>query len=296
MKKYLCFDIGGTSIKYAVLNENYEFYSKGKVNTPLYLPEFLAAAEDIYTKEKNKHEEISAIAVSVPGKVKYGHILEGGCVSYLKDFDLKKHFYDYCGLEVTIENDGICAALAELESGVLKNCKDAVLAVFGTGIAGAVIMDGKVRRGINNSCGEFSYIIMGAGFENEETLWSSDNGDYNLRYLVSEIKKLPMESLDGEKIFEMANKGDESVNIVIENYTRLIARNLYNLQAVLDVEKIALGGGISSQKLFIDGIKNAITEYSDMLGPAVAIPQIEACKYKGEANIVGALAACLNNY
>lgn len=305
MSKYLCIDIGGTAIKYGVLNDKYSVLSKGEINTPQYESEFLTCIEGIYNEQRNKNIELNGIAISTTGKVNDNIIITGGNVPYIASNSIgstdtiDSHYWisklrQYSSLPVTVENDGICAALAELHSGVLKNCKDAITVVFGTGIAGGIILDGKVRRGFNNACGEFSFIIMGAGFYNDETLWSADIGDFHLRKLVSEIKNIQIEKLDGRKIFEMANSGDREVKIVIENYTRLIARNLFNLQAVLDVEKIAIGGGISSQKLFIDGIISGIQNYASMIDSPVEIPKIVRCKYTSDANLVGALVKHLH--
>ena len=48
---------------------------------------------------------------------------------------------------VSIENDGKCAALAELWLGSVKDAKDSVVMVLGSGIAGGIIMEGKLQRG-----------------------------------------------------------------------------------------------------------------------------------------------------
>lgn len=289
-------DIGGTSIKYAVIDEKYKICTKDSVNTPPCREEFLQCMEKVYT-ELLKTYTISGITFSVPGRVDVSanRIQSAGCVQYLKDFALADYMREFTGVEVRIENDAVCAAMAELECGSLKGCKDALVIVFGTGIGAALIIDGKIRRGVHNACAELSFIIMGAGFYNEETLWSADNGDYYLRQLVSEIKHIPVEQVDGRKIFEMAEGGDEEVNIIIQNYTRLIARNIFNLQAVLDVEKIAIGGGISAQPLFVKGIREGIADYFSMVDSPVVMPDIAGCDFAGDANLVGALVNLLKN-
>lgn len=290
MKNYLCIDIGGSFIKYAVTNEQYNINYLEKINTPSNINEFVESLKNIYLKCNRKYQ-LSGIAFSIPGRIncENNSIISAGCVTYLKDFDLHGYMSDMAKVSVSMENDAVCAALAELECGALRGCQDALAVIFGTGIGGAIIRDGKIYKGTHNAAAELSFIIMGAGFYNEETLWSADIGDYNLRNLVSGIKNIPFENLDGVKIFDMAENNDEEVNIIISNYTRLIARNLFNLQAVLDVEKIAIGGGISARKLFVDGIKDGIESYASMIESPVVMPEIVRCAYAGEANLIGAL-------
>lgn len=295
MSFYLTVDVGGTSIKYAIVDEKYNICKKDKTTTPPCIEDFLQCMENVYTEVSKKYK-IDGISFSVPGTVEAsaGRIKSGGCVQYLKDFALVDYMHNLSSTKVCIENDAVCAAMAELECGSLNGCNDALVIVFGTGIGAAVIMNGKIRRGVHDACGELSFIIMGAGFYNEETLWSADNGDYYLRQLVSEMKHIPIEQLDGRKIFEMAENGDTEVDIIIKNYTRLISRNVFNLQAVLDVEKVAVGGGISAQPLFINGIKEGLDSYYSMVDSPIVLPEVVSCRYTGDANLIGAAVNLLN--
>ena len=112
---------------------------------------------------------------------------------------------------------------------------------------------------------------------------------------VSNVKNIPLDNLDGRVIFKMANAGDREVNIVIDNYTGLIARNLFNLQAILDVQKIAVGGGISSEPLFINGIKKNLKMYGEMADSSIPLPEIVKCKFGRDANMIGALVKLQEN-
>lgn len=295
MKQYLCMDIGGTAIKYGMLDENGNILSRNEIATPTDKDSFWDSLYGIVELQKKNCEQedgqLAGIAVSLPGKVdsNRGYVYTGGCLEYLCETEFAKILQEETGIPVTVENDGVCAALAEMKFGSLQGCKDAIIVVFGTGIGGAIIENGVVRKGHNNSAAEFSFLIMGAGFYQEETLWASDNGDYHLRSLVSEYKKIPIEQLDGKKIFEMAGTGDEIVLEVLRCYTKIIARNLYNLQAILDVEKIAVGGGISEQPIFIELIKENLEEYQKCVNSPIVLPKIVKCRFGKDANLVGAL-------
>ena len=85
----------------------------------------------------------------------YLHLLEGKSI-----FEVLK---DRCPLPMTIENDGKAAALAEAWKGNLKDCRDGVAIVLGTGIGGGLIKDGKIHRGKHFGAGEFSAIVTDGG-------------------------------------------------------------------------------------------------------------------------------------
>ena len=153
MSYFLSLDVGGTAIKYGILTDNYKVIDKSEIKTSEYLQHFLADIEEIYNNVKNNYN-ISGVAVSVPGRVGLeGKMISGGCLGYLKDFNLKQWFEKLSGLPVEVENDGICAAMAEHRAGALSECSDGIVTIFGTGIAGGIIIDNKVRRGFNSMAG-----------------------------------------------------------------------------------------------------------------------------------------------
>lgn len=292
MKKYLCLDIGGTSIKYCLADETARLSKTRRIKTPDLLDDFWKCLKEIF-KEANAvvDQEISGIAVSLPGKIdaQKGYVYSGGCLAYLHDCALAMQMERQFQVPITIENDGVCAAAAELYDGALNGCREAAMLVFGSGIGGALIIDGKIRKGVHLNTAEFSFIIMGAGFYQEETLWSADNGDYHLRQLAANAKQQSAEQLDGGKIFDLAESGDQDILELLHCYTKLIARNIYNIQAILDVEKIAIGGGISVRPLFINMIKENLCNYMSCVDSPIAMPEIVACQYGQEANLIGAL-------
>lgn len=288
--KYLCIDIGGTAIKYGIFTDETECLMKNQITTPPYMQEFTACMEDICSTAQKKYDKLCGVSVSVPGRVdKDGTLRSSGNLVFLKDYNLTQFIQKITGLPTKVENDGICAAIAEHKDGALKGCHNAIAVIFGTGIAGGIIINDKIFRGSSGSAAEFSFIVMGAGFFNEETLWAADNGDYMLRQLVGEVKHIPSAELDGRRIFEMADSGDEEVKIVIDNYTKIIARNLFNLQAVLDVEKIAVGGGIANSDFFAGSIHKNFDEYFRLTKAPFNKPQIVKCRFTENANMVGAL-------
>ena len=102
----------------------------------------------------------------------------------------------------------------------------------------------------------------------------------------------------GIEIFEMANKGVPEVIAAVDEFCRLLAIQIYNVQAFLDPERIAIGGGISAQPLLFDLLNRHLDRIffaeKDYRLPVVR-PEIVPCKYRNNANLIGALYAYLDS-
>ena len=112
-EKYLAVDVGGTFIKYAVMDRECRFYEKGKVPTPTEdLDAFVDAVAGLYEERKG---QVAGIAMSAAGMVdaKTGFMYNGGAVSCITNLNLAQVLQERCGMPVTIENDARSAALAE---------------------------------------------------------------------------------------------------------------------------------------------------------------------------------------
>ena len=73
---------------------------------------------------------------------------------------LRQMLVDRLGLPVTLEHDAKAAALGEYHYGAGRGERDMVYIVVGTGVGSALILDGKVHRGRNNSAGEVGHITI----------------------------------------------------------------------------------------------------------------------------------------
>lgn len=116
---YLVFDVGGTFVKYAWMSVDGDIQEKGKYPTPTKeeesVPEFVESLGQIY--DKYKDQGVEGIALSLPGLIdaENGIIRNGGGIKYLKDAYLAELLGARCdGVKISMENDGKCAALAEV--------------------------------------------------------------------------------------------------------------------------------------------------------------------------------------
>lgn len=289
--EYLAIDIGGSSIKYAILDENINFIDRGSTPTPMdSIENFMDTIFSLYDKYSHN---ISGIAISMPGIIdsKNGLAITGGALTYIQNMNIVEMLHRHCNLPVVIGNDAKCAAYAEVGYGSLKDVNDAVVIILGTGIGGCIIKDRKVHNGKNFAAGEFSSIKTDAkkGYELYQH-WCYINGICGLLKLVQQY--LATDTVySGKEIFDMANSGNSKVIDAIDKFSEYIAIQIYNLQAIYDPERVAIGGGISSQPLLIELIQkniDKITVAAKIMGFPIAKADVVPCKFRNDANLLGA--------
>lgn len=290
MKKYLVLDIGGTTIKYALMNCKAEILQKNEIPTPLdCLDDLVKTITQLYEEVKNN---ISGIAISMPGIIEpqTGFCYTGGALKYIKNINLAHILEKHLSVPVSIGNDAKCAANAEIGFGNLKDVDDAVVIILGTAIGGCLVKDHKVIYGKNLMAGEFSFIQVN-GLESHfdfSNTWANYNGVQALLNIVQntlETNKI----YSGKEIFEMANNGNKKVLEAIRIFARRIAFQILNLQAIFDPERFVIGGGISAQSLLIEMINSEIELLIEQCPVYFPVPHIKACKYRNDSNLIGAL-------
>nr|WP_263327727.1 ROK family protein [Neobacillus sp. Marseille-Q6967] len=287
---YLVIDIGGTFAKYALMDSAGNITVKNKKTAPrTNLADFEQMLFSII--EEQDLTSIKGIAISCPGTIdiETGTIYHGGSFRFLHEVNLAKIIEEKYGKEVSIENDGKCAALAELWLGSVKGAKDAVVMVLGTGVGGGIIIDGKIHRGINMSAGELSYVMDQIDpVTRKASYFGYDGSAVVMVRTIAERKQLEDPS-DGEAVFEFINKNDEEAMEVFDEYCIHIAAQILNLQYILDPEIFAIGGGISVQPILLERIKWAIDEIKKENPMHMALPNVVSCEFRNDANLFGAL-------
>lgn len=309
---YLVFDVGATYVKYAWMTAEGEIEEKGKIPTKNKpedgVQDFVESLAGIYDRYKEKGI-VEGIAMGLPGQIDVdnGIVYGGGGIRYMHNVELQRLMSQRCdNVRVSLENDGKCAALAEVWLGNAKDVNDACVLVFGTGIGGAIIKDRKIHRGKRMLAGEVSFIIdemtredltrlgnieelsMYEAIEKVPFYWAAHGATGAVCYWLSRKKQLPLEEVTGEKIYQWIREGDREAAEIMEDMYFSIAKQCCNFFVSFDPEVILIGGGISAEPAFVEGIKRYV-EQLKKLSIIYDEIKIDVCKYRNDSNLLGAL-------
>lgn len=294
MKNYMVFDIGGSSVKWSVMNDNAEFVENGSFKTQKDKESFFNEIIDVTNKMKEKHG-VQGVAISSPGAVDPDTSIVGGisAIPYIHGPNFREIIKNGTGLNSEIENDANCAALGECWVGSGKDNKDLAFVVCGSGIGGAIVKDKKVHSGIHKHGGEFGYNIVDLIFENGEVkcnTWSQNGSTIHLANKVAERKGLEVGSLNGLDVFKLCEEKDKIALEEVDKYYYTMAIGIYNIQYTFDPEVIVLGGAISDREDYIEQIDSRL---EDLMKKGIlqgkVKPCIKKCQYGNDANKLGAL-------
>ncbi len=293
MKNYLTIDVGGTNIKYAVMNDEIEMIEKGEVKTPRdSLESFIDAIVGIY--EQFRDRDIQAVCMSAPGRIdsKNGYFYTSGALGYISGINLADALKDKISVPFCVENDAKAAALAELWKGSMKGYESGSVITLGTGIGGSVIIGGKLIRGNTFAAGEFSGISQdwAAPYAKAHS-WASCGSTNALVGLYAEKKAVHVDEVDGRMFFEAVNNGEEDALEVLDVFCDGLVSGIMSLQLILDVQRFSFGGGISKQPILMETINRKLDElFEELKGKTPASrPEVVACTFGNDANMIGAL-------
>ena len=287
-KNYLSIDIGGTNVKYAELNNAGNIIEQGKIKTSHDKEQFLKNIDRIVAKYVKKG--IKGIAFCAPGKIAHTKIHFGGALPFLDGIDFAVRYKKY-DIPVTVINDGKASVLAENWLGSLKDMQNCAAITLGTGVGGGIIVNGKLLNGAHFQAGELSFLQLNM----KEPGFDGFAGGY--ASAVQMIKNVNEaiendDETDGLAAFEAINHGNEKSKKIFDVYCKRIAAIIIDIQAVVDLDAIAIGGGISAQPIVIQGINQAYDQVladNELIGKTFTRPKIVEAKFKNGANLYGAL-------
>ena len=260
--RILAFDIGGTFIKYSLCDEKFELSQSQKVETDAKIGgrKIIERVIEIIKTFDN----IDRVAVSTAGQVDS----KSGKIVYATDnipgytgTDIRGMIEGETGIPVYVENDVNAAALGEMYFGKAKGCTDFLCLTYGTGIGGAVVLNGDLYVGSGCSAGEMGHIITHAGGED---CTCRGKGCYE-RYasasaLVRKVSAITGEELDGVKIFAPENFSKPEIREAVDGWIDEIISGLISITYTFNPSLIVLGGGIMNEDYIVNSITAKMQE------------------------------------
>jgi predicted NBD/HSP70 family sugar kinase len=298
----LSFDVGGTTVKYGVIDESYKILKKDKIPTPENENDFIYSLSNIIQENLSI---ISKVSVAMPGYVNSANnkYLYGPHLKYDIDFSKLSNFTDY---KFHLDNDGNVAAYCEYFLNYKTKYSNLIMLTFGTGVGGGIISEGRLLRGRGNA-GEIGHMLTSNDREIEGD--SGKKGSFESSVAASvwtkKCEELTQENQDSElaKIFDTKNVGsvlfDNTLNLtnseqaardeIIQN----ISNGLLSLFEIFDNEAFILGGTMSSEPYdLIELLESDIK--SRYKFPSRNFPEIFIASQGEDSGIIGAAALAFN--
>jgi glucokinase len=258
MTEVIGIDLGGTAIKLG------RFTADGTCLQSLTVPTPQPAYPDdtidmmVYAIEKLAPgmTNINAIGVGTPGPAdaagrvaKIAINLEGWI-----DIPVATLIQDRTGVPAVVGNDGNCAGLGENWLGAGRHYRNSVLLTLGTGVGGAVFLNGALFTGHAGSAGELGLITLDA---TGHPCKSGNSG--SLEQFLSGQAIRRMTGKEPEEMGILAAAGDRSALEFWDSYGRNVGIGLTSIIYILTPEVAIIGGGISaSAKYFLPAAKREI--------------------------------------
>jgi glucokinase len=198
----------------------------------------------------------------------------------------------------TIDNDVNLAALGQAWRGEGRGASSFVTLSLGTGIGGAVVLDGQLVRGRHNAAGEIGYLLTsrtqlraGTGEPALESLAAGPGIAARARELAAQDPArttLDPTTATGADVFAAATAGDPVATTVLDETVEHVAMAIVGITAVLDPQRVILDGSVGR------ALEPYVPRIADLVSSSVfAPPEVVVSRLGPNATVVGAIAGAL---
>lgn len=287
----LVFDIGGTAIKYGLVSENFEILESNEMPSAIddegtTAKSVLQNLDRVMTEYKGKYD---VIGISTAGQVDF----ETGVIVYGSDnipgftgTDMRGIFESKYGVPVAVDNDVNCAGLGEAHFGAGRGSDYFICLTYGTGVGGAIYLNGDILRGAKSAAGEFGHMVTHAG---GAQCTCGRKGCYeayaSCRALTNKVSEHFGRYVSGREIYEPQMLEDPFIKQAISDWEDEIVNGLVSLSYIFNPPLIVLGGGIMSEEQLVNNIRKKLIE---RVGINYQSVQVEKAQLRNKAGMLGA--------
>ena len=307
---YVGIDLGGTSIKAGLVDENGKIIAKATCPTLVergaepVVADMAKLSLEVIEKGNCTLDDVKAIGIGLPGIQDPRTGIVPFCTNlYWHEVPVVELMQKVIDKPIFIGNDATVAGLAESVAGVSAGIKHSVFLTLGTGVGGGIVHDGKVYSGVNGVGSELGHMLVvldgelctcgnkgcweryasatalirmgkeAAKENNASEIYTSVNGDLDL--------------ITAKTVIDAAKNGDETANKVFNRYVYYLCAGLVNIINFIDPEVIVLGGGVSHAGTFLlDAVRAKLP--SMVFYKTMPYARVELAILGNDAGIIGA--------
>jgi len=302
-------DLGGTSIKAALVGEGYTILARRAVPTDLRSQGALLDAIERLVESVAGETAPAAVGFGLPSQIdqRRGLVLDSTNVP-LEDIDVKAEMTRRLGVRVEIDNDANVACLAEARIGAARDARHVVMLTLGTGVGGGLLLDGELYRGSVGAGAELGHMSIdedGPPCQGHctnrgclEVLTSATGVMAAAHRIASErphgtlaAARAAGEDLDARFVIDRSRAGDTEARDVFTIVGRHLGVGIANYANIFNPELFVIGGGISAAgDLLLDPAR---AEYHRRALRSSNDAPVVAAQLGNEAGVLGAAALVL---
>lgn len=278
-------DLGGTAIKLGRFTQDGTCLCALTVPTPQpAIPEAVLLAMVDAIDQVDPDHQAQAIGVGTPGPADAaGRIARVAInLSGWQDVPLAEWLEAKTGRSTVIANDANCAGLGEAWLGAGRWFRNLILLTLGTGVGGAIILDGKLFVGHHGTAGELGLITLNP---DGPPCNSGNQGSLEQYASVTAIRR--QTGMEPEALGQLAISGDPTALEFWQSYGRDLGAGLASLIYVLTPEAVIIGGGVSASAEFFFPAMQAEIERRVLPSSRAGLQLLKA-ELGNQAGIVGA--------
>lgn len=312
-KKYaIGIDLGGTSVKYALIDDEGVFHFQGKlpsradVSAEAVIGQLVAAIQEVKAFAGKEGYEIEGIGIGTPGIVDATNRIVLGGAENIKGWEnlcLADRIEVEAGLPVLLGNDANLMGLGETMYGAGKGATHVVFLTVGTGIGGAVVIDGKLFNGFANRGTELGHVPLIANGEpcacgSVGCLEHYASTSALVRRFSQRITEAgityPAEEINGELIVRLYKQGDKLAIESLEEHCDFLGHGIAGFINIFSPQRVVIGGGLSEAgDFYIRKISERAHHYS--IPDCSVNTKIMAALLGNKAGSIGAASLIFTN-
>jgi glucokinase len=261
-------DLGGTNLRAANIDRDGRIYERVRTATPEsdkaedVVSAIVAAVRECETAGLNRGAQIQAISVVVPGSVQVGTgvVINAPNIPSLPGFRLAPALRAALDRPVLLENDANAAALGEMWQGAARNCKTIICLTLGTGVGGAIVLDGQLWRGVDGIAGEightsvepFGGVKCKCGNVGCLEVYASATAIVRMtragmaKHPGSSLNAISADKLTSKGVHSAAIEGDEFAIEVFRHMGAYLGVAMASVINIFNPNMIVVGGGVSA--------------------------------------------------
>jgi glucokinase len=316
-KKLLGIDLGGTTVKFAILNLEGDIQTKWSIVTDntdegsRIVPSIIESINHHLDLYGLTSEDFIGIGMGSPGTVnrENGTVIGAYNLNWRTLQPIREQIEVGTGIPFFLDNDANVAALGEQWVGAGHNEPNVVFITLGTGVGGGIISDGQLVHGAIDSAGEIGHMTIDRdGYACTcgkkgclETVASATGVSRLARDMAetyageSDLKQRidNGELADAKAVFDAAKEGDVLANLVVDKVSGYLGLACGNIANLLNPSTIVIGGGVSKAGEFL--AERVRKEFQTYAFPTIReSTKIRIAELGNDAGVIGASSLVLN--